>query len=153
MEKCISETIAEALEADLASGRWKPGERLPSVDELRARFSAGEYAVRRAIKRLADSGAIFVKRHVGAVVTAKSSWSWKGRVAFVAVGAMGTYFQQMLSIRFAQIFESAGWQFVPVILENAKDGSFDLEPLRRHLAAGVDFAIGLFGESIGCHGK
>jgi len=147
MEKCISEAIAEALEADLASGRWKPGERLPPVDELRARFGAGEYAVRRAIKRLADSGAISVKRHVGAVVTARSSWSWKGRVAFVAVGAMGTYFQQMLSIRFAQIFESAGWQFVPVILENAKDGSFDLEPLRRHLAAGVDFAIGLFGES------
>ena len=41
MEKCISETIAEALEADLASGRWKTGERLPSVDELRARFGAG----------------------------------------------------------------------------------------------------------------
>ena len=46
MEKCISEAIAEALEADLASGRWKPGERLPPVDELRARFGAGEYAVR-----------------------------------------------------------------------------------------------------------
>lgn len=41
MEKCTSETIAEALEADLASGRWKTGERLPSVDELRARFGAG----------------------------------------------------------------------------------------------------------------
>ena len=53
MEKCISETIAEALEADLASGCWKTGERLPSVDELRARFGAGEYAVRRAIRRLA----------------------------------------------------------------------------------------------------
>lgn len=65
MEKCISETIAEALEADLASGRWKTGEQLPSVDELRERFGAGEYAVRRAIRRLADSGAISVKKHVG----------------------------------------------------------------------------------------
>ena len=108
MNKCISEAIAEALEADLASGRWKRGERLPSVDELRARFGAGEYAVRRAIRRLADSGAISVKKHVGAVVTAKPFWSWRGRVAFVAVGAMGSYFQQMLSIRFAQVFEPAG---------------------------------------------
>ena len=130
MEKCLSETIAETLEADLASGRWKTGERLPSVDELRERFGAGEYAVRRAIRRLADSGAISVKKHVGAVVTAKPFWSWKGRVAFVAVGAMGSYFQQMLSIRFAQVFEPAGWQFVPVIIETAKDGSLDLEPLR-----------------------
>ena len=146
MEKCISETIADELAADLASGRWKTGERLPSVDELRARFGAGEYAVRRAIKCLADSGAISVKRHVGAVVTAKPLWSWKGRVAFVAVGAMGSYFQQMLSIRFAQVFEPAGWQFVPVIIETAKDGSLDLEPLRRHLADGFDFVVGLFGE-------
>ena len=146
MDKCISETIAETLAEELANGRWKSGERLPSVDELRERFGAGEYAIRRAIKRLADSGAISVKKHVGAVVTAKPRWSWKGCVAFVAVGAMGSYFQQMLSIRFAQIFESAGWQFVPVIIETAKDGSLDLEPLRRHLADGVDFAVGLFGE-------
>ena len=144
--KCVSETIAERLEADLASGQWRPGETLPSVEELRARFDAGEYAMRRAIKRLAEKGLVAVKRHVGAVVTAKSSWTWKGRVAFVAVGAMGSYFQQMMSIRFAQIFESAGWQVVPVVLDNAKDGSFDLEPLRRHLADGLDFVIGLFGE-------
>ena len=146
MDKCISETIAETLAEELANGRWKSGERLPSVDELRKRFSAGEYAVRHAIKRLADSGLISVKKHVGAVVTAKPAHSWKGRVAFVAVGAMGSYFQQMMSIRFAQVFESAGWQLITVILENAKDGSLDLEPLRRHLADGVDFAIGLFGE-------
>lgn len=146
MEKCISETIAEALEADLASGRWKPGERLPSVDELRARFGAGEYAVRHAIRRLADTGAISVKKHVGAVVTARSSWTWKGRIAFVAVGAMGSYFQQMMSVRFAQRFESAGWQFVSVVLDNAKDGLLDLAPLRRHLVGGFDFAVGLFGE-------
>ena len=146
MDKCISETIAETLAEELANGRWKSGERLPSVDELRKRFSAGEYAVRHAIKRLADSGLISVKKHVGAVVTAKPAHSWKGRVAFVAVGAMGSYFQQMMSIRFAQVFESADWQLITVILENAKDGSLDLEPLRRHLADGVNFAIGLFGE-------
>ena len=126
MVKCISETVAEELEADLANGRWTPGETLPSVDELRTRFGAGEYAVRRAVRRLAEKGLVSVKRHVGAVVTAKPFWSWKGRVAFVAVGAMGSYFQQMLSIRFAQIFESAGWQLVVVVLENGKDGSIDV---------------------------
>ncbi len=146
MEKCISETIADELAADLASGRWKTGERLPSVDELRARFGAGEYAVRRAIKRLAATGAISVKKHVGAVATAKPFWSWKGRVAFVALGRMASYFQTMLALGFAQKFESAGWQFIPVFLDNAKDGSVDLEPLRRHVVGGLDFAVGLFGE-------
>ena len=107
MEKCISETIADELAADLASGRWKTGERLPSVDELRARFGAGEYAVRRAIRRLADSGVISVKKHVGAVVTAKPLWSWKGRVAFIALGRMASYFQTMLSLGFAHQLEAA----------------------------------------------
>ena len=139
-------TIAEAIEADLANGRWKPGDTLPSVDELRTRFGAGEYAVRSAMKRLAAAGAISVKKHVGAVVTPRSFWSWKGRVAFIALGRMASYFQTMLALGFAERFESAGWRFTPIFLDNAKDGLVDLNPLRRHLADGFDFAVGLFGE-------
>ena len=41
MRKLESEKIAEALRSELEAGRWKAGERLPSVAELRERFGVG----------------------------------------------------------------------------------------------------------------
>ena len=146
MKECASDRIAAALAADLRDGLFRAGEPLPPVDELRSRFGAGEYAVRRAVKRLAESGVVTVKRHVGAVATGNACLAWRGRVAFVAVGAMGSYFQHMMAIEFSRRFESAGWQFLLVQPENAKDGSLDLSQLSRHVANGIDFVVGLFGE-------
>ena len=37
MKKLESARIAEALKGELEAGRWKAGERLPSVAELRER--------------------------------------------------------------------------------------------------------------------
>ena len=53
MVKCTSERIAEELAEEIRSGTLRAGAALPSVDALRARFGAGEYAVRRAVKALA----------------------------------------------------------------------------------------------------
>ena len=41
MEKLESEKIAKTLRGELEAGRWKAGERMPSVAELRKRFSVG----------------------------------------------------------------------------------------------------------------
>lgn len=101
MVKCTSERIAEELAEEIRSGTLRAGAALPSVDALRARFGAGEYAVRRAVKALAAKGLVSVKRHVGAVVAADSALSWRGRVAFVCKGWHGSYFQHVLSMRFA----------------------------------------------------
>ena len=146
MKECASDRIAAELAVDLRDGVFRAGEPLPSVDELRSRFGVGEYAVRRAVKRLAETGAVTVKRHVGAVATGNAFYAWRGRVAFVAVGAMGSYFQHKMAIEFSRRFESEGWQFLLVEPENAKDGSLDLGQLGRHVANGIDFVVGLFGE-------
>ena len=87
----LSDEIAAALRSDLTSGRWGVGMALPSVDDLRERFDAGEYAVRRALKQLRDEGFITLRQRIGAVTTEKVSLPWKGTVAFVHVGAVGSY--------------------------------------------------------------
>ena len=146
MVKCTSERIAEELAEEIRSGTLRAGAALPSVDALRARFGAGEYAVRRAVKALAAKGLVSVKRHVGAVVAADSALSWRGRVAFVCKGWHGSYFQHVLSMRFAQLVEAGGWRCSQVFLEHSPDGTLDLMPLRRHIANGLDLVVGLFGE-------
>ncbi len=55
--------ILEALREDIASGRYKPGKRLPSEAELVRRFSASRMTVFRAMHELQSLG--LVTRRVG----------------------------------------------------------------------------------------
>jgi len=50
--------IAERLEADIAAGRWSPGERLPVETELAAAFGVNRHTLRRALAAMAEAGLI-----------------------------------------------------------------------------------------------
>lgn len=141
MSKCSSEEIAAVLRAELEGGQYKAGSRLPSVMALRRRFTAGEFVVRHALQRLRDEEFISLKPRMGAVATGKGSYAWKGRVAFVVVDSSAAYFRQKLAVCMARHFREAGWDFIPVFLEQTPDGDVDLSSVRRYAANGLDFAI------------
>jgi DNA-binding GntR family transcriptional regulator len=50
--------VADALRADIAAGRLKPGEKLPSVRELTERFGNAQETVRKGLAALVDEGLI-----------------------------------------------------------------------------------------------
>lgn len=125
----------------MAEGRWRAGELLPPVAELGERFGAAEYAVRRALHKLRGEGLVGITKHVGAVVTDKASFSWKGRVVFAHSSVSGSYSVHRFACRLSSRLEAAGWMTNQVFLDNdGKDGG-ELSPLARHLAMGPDFAI------------
>ena len=142
-----SESIAAALRDDMTAGRYRAGERLPSVDDLRARFGAGEFAVRHALQRLRDEGFISLKQRMGAVTTRKCAIPWKGRVAFITVDSTASYFRQKLAIQLARRFRAAGWDFVPIFMDQAPEGKVDVESVRRYAANGLDFAVVMTGRT------
>ena len=144
MKATLSDEIAAALRNELTDGQWVAGAALPSVDDLREWFGAGEYAVRRALKQLRDEGFITLRQRVGAVATEKVSQAWKGTVAFVHVGAVGSYYSHMLAQQLTWRFEEAGWCMSSIFLAVEKDGSIDLAPLRRHISNGLSFVVGAF---------
>lgn len=139
-----SAEIANALRSEFAAGTLRVGAALPSVDALRRRFGAGEYAVRHALQRLRDDGFIVLRPHVGARATDKAHQAWKGTVLFVALAQDGSFYPHGLATHLSRRIEAAGWRFAHVFPEIAHDGSIDDSQIRRHLANGVDFAIGLF---------
>ena len=147
MKRCFSDEIASVLREELKGGFYRTGVALPSVDSLRKRFGAGEYAVRHALQRLRDEGFISLKQRMGAVVTEMCSSAWKGRVAFITVDSSGSYFRQKLSIQLAQRFRKAGWDFVPIFLDQAPEGKVDTESIQRYVANGLDFAVILTGRT------
>lgn len=63
-----AEGIAEALRAQILSGKYAAGERLPSERELAQRTGANRSSVREALKKLEQLGMISIRRGGGARV-------------------------------------------------------------------------------------
>jgi len=63
-----TEAIAETLRAQILSGKYEAGERLPSERELAHKTGANRASVREALKQLAHSGMIAIRPGGGARV-------------------------------------------------------------------------------------
>lgn len=64
----IWKSIADTLSAEIAGGRYRPGDRLPTEAQLAARFGVNRHTVRHAIASLADSGTLRTRRGAGVFV-------------------------------------------------------------------------------------
>ena len=67
--------VLDQLGLDICSGRYAPGQTLPSEAELCERFSFSRIVIREAIKSLAAKGMLEVRRKVGTQVLAPSDWN------------------------------------------------------------------------------
>jgi GntR family phosphonate transport system transcriptional regulator len=63
--------IHDTLAAEIAGGRYRPGDRLPSEAQLSARFGVNRHTLRRGLAGLVDAGLIHVRRGAGATVTGR----------------------------------------------------------------------------------
>lgn len=63
-----AEAIAETLRSQILSGKYEPGERLPSERELAQRTGANRSSVREALKKLEELGMIAIRPGGGARV-------------------------------------------------------------------------------------
>ncbi|GAA1808499.1 GntR family transcriptional regulator [Agromyces neolithicus] len=61
--------VAASVRADAASGRLRPGDRLPSAREVASSLEVNLHTVLRAYQDLRDEGLVDMRRGRGAVVT------------------------------------------------------------------------------------
>lgn len=61
-------TIHDSLRGDIAAGRYRPGDKLPTEAALAARFCVNRHTVRRALGALSEAGTIYTRRGAGAFV-------------------------------------------------------------------------------------
>jgi GntR family transcriptional regulator len=62
--------VEEVLASEIARGDHRPGDRLPSEDELLARFDVSRITVRRAVQNLIQRGVVEIQRGRGTFVLA-----------------------------------------------------------------------------------
>ena len=60
--------ITEILRQNLGRGVWKPGDLLPTISELSARFSVAKITIRQALKILEEEGLLESRRGRGTTV-------------------------------------------------------------------------------------
>ncbi len=61
-------TIATTLGGEIAQGRYRIGDKLPTEAELSLRFGVNRHTIRRALKDLADTGTVHARRGSGVFV-------------------------------------------------------------------------------------
>jgi len=67
----IWKSIALGLTTDIAEGRYKTGDRLPTEAQLAAQHGVNRHTVRRALSDLADQGLVHARRGAGVFVAAR----------------------------------------------------------------------------------
>lgn len=60
--------VEEAIAAEIAQGEYRPGDQLPTEDELLQRFEVSRITVRRAIQNLVHRGLLEIRRGRGTFV-------------------------------------------------------------------------------------
>jgi GntR family transcriptional repressor for pyruvate dehydrogenase complex len=78
--KSVSETVTEHIVALINSGKYRPGERLPSEQQLMEDLKVGRSSVREAIRGLAMMGIVQTKRRGGTIITSPVSDPFAARL-------------------------------------------------------------------------
>lgn len=68
-DRPIYSQILEKMQTRIICGRYKPGERLPSVRELAAQANVNPNTMQRALSELERSGLVLTQRSSGRTVT------------------------------------------------------------------------------------
>lgn len=64
----LSDEVASKLQQQIAAGRYKPGDKLPTEPELMQHFKVGRSSIREAVRILANSGLVRVQQGLGTFV-------------------------------------------------------------------------------------
>lgn len=123
--------LAATLGAEILTGRRKPGERLPSVEEMNARFGVSRVVVREVVKTLTAKGLVASKTKVGTIVREPAAWNWLDAEVLewrVQAGLTQDFLEQIIAVRRA--IEPAG-----AALAARHRSRADIALLRRCLAA------------------
>jgi GntR family transcriptional regulator len=68
--------LAELLEEEIVSGRWAPGSRVPSENDLCARYGLSRTTIRQALGRLEQEGLVSREKGRGTFVSDSRPRSW-----------------------------------------------------------------------------
>ena len=140
----ISDQLAGWLRDRIASGRYKPGEKLPTMRELAETSRVSFKTARKAIERLTREGYVNARPHIGTVVMPKDITVWRGRVLLVVPEEdEASYFVNVFLGEVRRQLTAARYLTTRISVSRAPRGS--CAQLETMLGQSVDFALVMYG--------
>jgi GntR family transcriptional regulator, transcriptional repressor for pyruvate dehydrogenase complex len=94
----LSSSVFDKLVADIVSGRYASGTRLPAERDLARVLGASRPTLREALRRLGEWGMIEAKRSSGVVVRGARDWTFDALPAYMRYGAATKGVQALIRI-------------------------------------------------------
>lgn len=128
----VGDMVFEQLKDSIMSGEWKPGEKMPSENELVSILGVSRISVRSALQRLSGLGLIESRRGEGTFV--RKFYSADGLKAVIPVIAMSASdrkslfeFRRILEIEGAALAAERADEKIIQGMEETNEGMKDLE--------------------------
>ena len=137
----LVEQFVAGVRAAIASGRYRRGDKLPTIEEWSDFLGISPWVPRKGLSILADERAVVVKKHVGAVVLGAAPQAPKGRVLYVTIDTGSIYSRNVMAFWMGHVCANAGYRFDHVSVPSVPCGGDELARLRQVLYDGVDFAV------------
>lgn len=138
MEDCLRQAIA--------SGRYRPGDALPTVREWAKMLGVSPRVPKTVIPRLVNEGLIVARPRHGCIVAPRGSLSFRGHVLVALPPEAHFGNANVTYASMARRLEDAGYLVSDVRVRRGRNGRFDLRSLDLALRQSVDVAVFLYRE-------
>ena len=141
----LSEQVADGLRMCIRSGRYAPGDVIPSLKDLRSELGVSQRVAREAIRRLVADGLAVVRPRSGCRVLARSEKSKQGRILAVLLDHHRVAYLPSLFVSEAErLLLSSGYEFETVYVRVKPNGMGDFSSLEAKLRAPFDLVFSLY---------
>lgn len=142
--------VEDGLRSAILSGRWAPGDRLPSFDAMARSLGVSRIVTKEAFRRIAEAGLVSSRQRIGTFVRDTHEKRWRGRVAFIYDAGDTGYFQTTLAESIRVRLNSEGVLFTRASVDRRPGGDADFSSMDAVLARSTDLALVLFDRDDVC---
>lgn len=140
----LADQMANALRLAIASGRYRPGEQLPTVREWMRMLGVCTHVPETALARLAREGLVVARPRHGCIVAPRGASIFRGHVLLVMPPEDYSRNANVMCGRIVRRLEGAGYLVSYAMTPTPSHGRHDFSRLRIALRQSVDLAVFLY---------
>ena len=133
--------MADALRQAIASGRYAPGETLPTIREWAQMLGVSPRVPKAVIPRLVKEGLVVARPRHGCIVAPRGTFAFSGHVLAVMPAEAHFLNSAILCASMAKRLEDAGYLVSVARVHQSKEGRSEYPGLRLALRQSVDLAV------------